>query len=73
MKTDGLVMTPFLDPESALEEAEFLSRTEQKTYCIIRRKQYMFVVTAEAARIGAHQVVAEISAMNRVNEKAMVA
>ena len=73
MKTDGLVMTPFIDPDAALEEAEFLSRTEQKTYCIIRRKRYMFVVTVEAARIGAHQIVAEISPMNRVNEKAMAA
>ena len=73
MNTEGLVMTPFTDPVAALAEAEYLARTEQKTYCISRRKQYMFVVTAEAARIGAHQVVAEISPMNRVNEKAMAA
>ena len=71
MNTEGLVMTPFTDPVAALAEAESLARTEQKTYCIIRRKRYMFVVSAEAARLHAFRIVAEVSSMNRCNERMM--
>ena len=67
MNTEGLVMTPFTDPVAALA----LARTEQKTYCIIRRKRYMFVVSAEAARLHAFRIVAEVSFMNRCNERMM--